>query len=271
MHGGRLLSFSRWVLVLRFDARRFAAASPLHVAHAHGPRPRCRADTPQSWAPATQVTPENQRIMTPVADNAPASVDLAKKPSLDSPRCGPGRLCQPHLLSIFIAFLAVVGMGGGGAAALVFKALLPAATALPPPPSTAATLRQNLEAACIHGSSGRVIVELTAASVTRHHPRSLKGSVRAFVNEFNTANKAARTSDILAPSFIPQVVLRGFVALVSDPILARLAHHEAVKTVEADCLFKLAQPHVASSSVRQWVRLLRDPRTAFTPMFTPPN
>jgi len=195
----------------------------------------------------------------------------AKKPSLDSPRCGPGRLCQPHLLSIFIAFLAVVGMGGGGAAALVFKALLPAATAQPPPPSTAATLRQNLEAACIHGSSGRVIVELTAASVTRHHPRSLKGSVRAFVNEFNTANKAARTSDILAPSFIPQVVLRGFVALVSDPILARLAHHEAIKTVEADCLFKLAQPHVASSSVRQWVRLLKDPRTAFTPMFAPPN
>ena len=127
--------FSRWVLVLRFDARRFAAASPLHVAHAHGPRPRCRADTPQSWAPATQVTPENQRIMTPVADNAPASVDLAKKPSLDSPRSGPGRLCQTHLLSIFIAFLAAVGMGGGGAAALLFKSLLPPATALPPPTS----------------------------------------------------------------------------------------------------------------------------------------
>ncbi|EOD27736.1 hypothetical protein EMIHUDRAFT_450077, partial [Emiliania huxleyi CCMP1516] len=43
----------------------------------------------------------------------------AKKPSLDSPRCGPGRLCQPHLLSIFIAFLVVVGMGDGGTAALL--------------------------------------------------------------------------------------------------------------------------------------------------------
>lgn len=68
--------------------------------------------------------------------------ERAKKPSLDSPRCGPGRLCQPNLLSIFIALLAVVGMGGGGAAALLFKPLLPAATALspryppifPPPP-----------------------------------------------------------------------------------------------------------------------------------------
>ena len=58
----------------------------------------------------------------------------AKKPSLDSPLSGPGRLCQPHLLSIFIAFLAAVGMGGGGAAALLFKGL-PAAAALPLPPS----------------------------------------------------------------------------------------------------------------------------------------
>ena len=125
--------------------------------------------------------------MTPVADDAPASVDLenrrltlpllarkteakdfrdegppavtsspplltrpplvtptlvpaqgkkrAKKPSLDSPRSGPGRLCQTHLLSIFIAFLAAVGMGGGGAAALLFKSLLPPATALPLPTS----------------------------------------------------------------------------------------------------------------------------------------
>jgi len=31
-----------------------------------------------------------------------------EKPSLESPRCGPGRLCQSHLLSIFIALLAVV-------------------------------------------------------------------------------------------------------------------------------------------------------------------
>ena len=35
----------------------------------------------------------------------------AKKPSLDSPLSDPGRLCQPYLLRIFIAFLAVVGMG----------------------------------------------------------------------------------------------------------------------------------------------------------------
>ena len=67
----------------------------------------------------TQVTPENQRMMT----SPWASVDLeirrltlrrraltpdAKKPSLDSPLSDPGRLCQPYLLRIFIA---VVGMG----------------------------------------------------------------------------------------------------------------------------------------------------------------
>ncbi|EOD40876.1 hypothetical protein EMIHUDRAFT_454115 [Emiliania huxleyi CCMP1516] len=60
------------------------------------------SDSPPYTPSGTPLSPKNR----------------AKKPSLDSPRCGPGRLCQPHLLSIFIAFLAAVGMGGGGAAAL---------------------------------------------------------------------------------------------------------------------------------------------------------
>ena len=90
--------------------------------------------------PAEGLTAPGRRRPTHSAPRLPAQgtplspKKRAKKPSLDSPLSGPGRLCQPHLLSIFIAFLAVVGMGGGGAAALLFKGL-PAAAALPPPPS----------------------------------------------------------------------------------------------------------------------------------------
>ena len=102
------------------------AASPIGGANSFGALAGAEARCPSlpEAAPAETAPDSLARPCLPAQGTPLSPQRRARKPSLDSYHCVPGRLCQPHLLSIFIAFLAVVGMGGGGAAALVTRIAL---------------------------------------------------------------------------------------------------------------------------------------------------